>query len=119
WMLDISIGLGTGKILAVLAVDAHHHQLAPGALSLEHVHCIGGGVAASWTGETLAGLLKRLNAPHPTDGPPPCLHQRRRQRAAKGRCLTGRARAGQPLSRRYLARRGRHAQACLSRSSEL
>ena len=26
WMIDISIGLGTGKILAVLAVDAHHHQ---------------------------------------------------------------------------------------------
>jgi hypothetical protein len=62
WMLDISIGLGTGKILAVLAVDAHHHQLAPGALSLEHVHCIGGGVAASWTGETIAELLKRLIA---------------------------------------------------------
>src|SRR6266852_3532910 len=41
WMLDISIGLGTGKILAVLACDAHHHQRAPGALSLKHVHCIG------------------------------------------------------------------------------
>src|SRR5712691_8835765 len=39
WMLDMSIGLGTGKILAVLAVDAHHHELAPGALSLDHVHC--------------------------------------------------------------------------------
>src|ERR1700694_4311958 len=41
WMIDISIGLGTGKILAVLAFEAHHHQRAPGALSLEHVHCIG------------------------------------------------------------------------------
>ena len=28
WMLDISIGLGTGMILAVLAVRAQHHQLA-------------------------------------------------------------------------------------------
>jgi len=62
WMLDISIGLGTGKILAVLACDAHHHQRAPAALSLEHVHCIGVAVADSWTGDTIAELLKRLIA---------------------------------------------------------
>ena len=62
WMLDISIGLGTGKMLAVLACDAQHHQRAPGALALEHVHCIGVGVADSWTGETIAELLKRLIA---------------------------------------------------------
>src|SRR6059058_1272023 len=62
WMLDISIGLGTGKMLAVLACDAQHHQLAPGALALEHVHCMGVGVADSWTGETIAELLKRLIA---------------------------------------------------------
>jgi hypothetical protein len=60
WMLDISIGLGTGKILAVLACDAHHHQLAPGALSLAHVRCIGVSVADSWTGETIADVLQRL-----------------------------------------------------------
>ena len=35
WLIDSSIGLGTGKILAVLAVDAHHHQLVPSALSLD------------------------------------------------------------------------------------
>src|SRR5215470_526605 len=62
WMLDISIGLGTSKILAVLACDAHHHQLTKGALSLERVHCIGVGVAASWSGDTIAELLKRLIA---------------------------------------------------------
>jgi hypothetical protein len=62
WMLDISIGLGTGKMLAVLACEAHHHQLTPGALSLERVHCIGVGVAASWSGETIAEVLKRLIA---------------------------------------------------------
>jgi hypothetical protein len=62
WMLDISIGLGTGKILAVLACDAHHHQRAPGALSLEHVHCLGVCVADSWTGETIADVLQRLIA---------------------------------------------------------
>jgi hypothetical protein len=62
WMLDLSIGLGTGKILAVLACEAHHHQRAPGALSLEHVHCLGVCVADSWTGETIAGVLQHLIA---------------------------------------------------------
>jgi hypothetical protein len=40
WMIDSSIGLGTGKILAVLAVDAHHHQRAPDALALHDVHAL-------------------------------------------------------------------------------
>jgi hypothetical protein len=62
WMIDISIGLGTGKILAVLAARAHHHQLTPGALSLERVHCIGVAVADAWTGETIATLLGHLIA---------------------------------------------------------
>jgi hypothetical protein len=62
WMIDISIGLGTGKMLAVLAFDAQHHQRTPGALSLEHVHCIGVCVADAWTGETIAELLGRLIA---------------------------------------------------------
>src|SRR5215831_6353373 len=62
WMLDISIGLGTGKMLAVLACDAHHHQLAAGALSLERVHCLGGSVTDAWTGETIADVLQRLIA---------------------------------------------------------
>jgi hypothetical protein len=62
WMLDISIGLGASKILAVLACDAHYHQLTPGALCLDRVHGIGVGVATSGTGDTIAALLKRLIA---------------------------------------------------------
>ena len=62
WMLDISMGLGTGKMLAVFAFEAHHHQRTPGALSLEHGHCIGVCVAPAWTGETIAELLGRLIA---------------------------------------------------------
>ncbi len=62
WMIDISIGLGTGKMLAVLAFDTHHHEFAPGALSLDRVHCIGVCVADSWAGETIAQLLGRLIA---------------------------------------------------------
>jgi hypothetical protein len=62
WMIDLSIGLGSGKILAVLALDAHHHQLEVGAPALRHVHCLGVAVADSWTGETIAKLLGRLIA---------------------------------------------------------
>src|SRR6266851_6380405 len=62
WMIDSSIGLGTGKIVAVLACDAYHHQLAPGALSVDCVHGIGVSVADSWTGDTIADLLGRLIA---------------------------------------------------------
>jgi hypothetical protein len=62
WMLDISIGLGTGKMLAVLAFEARHHERTPGALSLERVHCLGVSVADSWTGDTIAELLSCLIA---------------------------------------------------------
>ena len=62
WMIDISIGVGSGKILAVLALDAHHHQRVPGAPSLAHAHCIAVSVADSWTGNTIAAVLKRLIA---------------------------------------------------------
>jgi len=62
WIIDISIGLGTGKILAVLAIDAQHHHLTPGAPSLEHARCMGVSVADSWTGDTIAELLGRLIA---------------------------------------------------------
>jgi hypothetical protein len=49
-------------MLAVLAVDAHHHQLAKGALCLKQVHCIGVSVADAWTGDTIAKVLDRLIA---------------------------------------------------------
>ena len=62
WMIDLSIGLGSGKIVAVLAIDAHHHQLVHAAPSLEHVHCIGVSVADAWTGESIADMLDRLIA---------------------------------------------------------
>jgi hypothetical protein len=62
WMIDISIGLGCGKILAVLAWDAHHHQRESGAPTLRHVRCIGVAVATSWNGDTIADFLERLIA---------------------------------------------------------
>jgi len=62
WMIDMSIALGTGKILTVLALNAHHHQLTANAPGFQDVHCVASSVADSWTGESIAALLKRLIA---------------------------------------------------------
>ena len=61
-MIDMSIGLGTGKILAVLALDANHHQLHSDAPCLKKVHCVAVAVADTWTGETIADFLLRVIA---------------------------------------------------------
>ena len=62
WMLDIRIGLGSGKIVAILALDAQHHHLLQAAPSLDQVRCLAVSVAESWTGEAIADVLKRLIA---------------------------------------------------------
>jgi hypothetical protein len=62
WMIDMSIALGTGKILAVLALHAHHHQFIPHAPGFQNVHCIAVSVADSWTGELIASFLERIIA---------------------------------------------------------
>jgi hypothetical protein len=59
-MIDTSIALGAGKILVVLALDAHHHQFVKAAPGFQDVHCLAVSVATSWTGETIANFLKRL-----------------------------------------------------------
>lgn len=60
WMIDTSITLGTGQLLSVLAIDAHHYQLAGVAPGFQHVHCIAVSVSPSWSGERLADLLERV-----------------------------------------------------------
>ena len=62
WMIDTSITLGTGKLLSVLALDAHHYQLAGCAPGFQPVRCIAVAVSPSWTGERLAALLERVIA---------------------------------------------------------
>jgi hypothetical protein len=62
WMMDTSITLGTGKLLSVLALDAHHYQLAGVAPGFQHVRCIAVAVSPSWTGDRLADLLERVIA---------------------------------------------------------
>jgi hypothetical protein len=62
WMIDTSITLGTGKLLSVVAMDAHHYPLAGVAPGFQHVHCIAVSVSPSWTGAHLADLLERVIA---------------------------------------------------------
>lgn len=61
-MIDVSIGLGTGKILTVLALRADHHKLVCDAPGFENVHCVAVAVADSWTGDGIAEFLKRIIA---------------------------------------------------------
>lgn len=60
WMIDVSIGLGAGKILALLELNAHHHAFNEGAPTIDQVQCIGVSVAPSWTGESIADFLQRV-----------------------------------------------------------
>jgi len=62
WMIDLSIALGTGKILTILALRAEHHKLASTAPGFEHVRCVAVSVADSWTGDSIAAFLKRVIA---------------------------------------------------------
>ncbi|MCP4624729.1 MAG: hypothetical protein GY850_14555, partial [bacterium] len=54
WLIDISIALGAGKILAILGLSADHHGRSPGAPTLAQVECVAVAVADSWTGEKIA-----------------------------------------------------------------
>jgi hypothetical protein len=61
-LIDTSIGLGLGKILSVLALDANYHVSNQTAPTLRELDCIGVCVAPSWTGETIAEFLQKLIA---------------------------------------------------------
>jgi hypothetical protein len=61
-MIDISIGLGSGKILVVLALDMNHHVRKQGAPKLQNVCCVAVSVSASWTGEAIADFLQKVIA---------------------------------------------------------
>ncbi len=62
YMIDASIGLGTGKILSVLALRADYHKHASGAPGFADVRCVAVAVANSWTGTSIADFLKRVIA---------------------------------------------------------
>ena len=115
WMLDISIAVGTSKMLAVLACDAQYTN-ARQAPSLWSVSTALGFVwpplgAAKQLLSCSSASSHRWAAQLPTSktGVVSC----------KRPLTAGGARTEQPVYRRYLARCGWHAQARLSSASEL
>ncbi len=59
-ILDACIGLGKGKIMSVLALDARHHSSNKDAPKLRNIQCVAISVASTWTGETIAELLGKV-----------------------------------------------------------
>ncbi len=57
FIMDISIGLGAGKILTLLAVKADHYASNEGAPTLKDVFCVAVRVSVSWKGEDVARFL--------------------------------------------------------------
>lgn len=62
WMIDTSIALGAGKILAVLELKIDHYKNNEGVPSLENINCVAISVAKSWTGESIANFLQQVIA---------------------------------------------------------
>ena len=60
WMMDLSIGLGSGKILSILALRLKHHEHCSQAPTLRDVQCVAVAVADSWTGEDIANFVNPI-----------------------------------------------------------
>jgi hypothetical protein len=60
WIIDTSIALSAGKILAVLALDVNHFKEHSNAPTLQNVHCVGVSVAPTWNGDSIAEFLKKI-----------------------------------------------------------
>ncbi|WP_186441754.1 hypothetical protein, partial [Desulfamplus magnetovallimortis] len=60
WMIDTSIALGAGKILAVLEAKIDHFKHNQSAPTLENINCVAISVANSWTGESIADFLQQV-----------------------------------------------------------
>jgi hypothetical protein len=62
WLIDLSIGLGSGKILSILALPLQHHHKHSHAPRLQDVQCVAVAVADSWTGVSIANFLTKVMA---------------------------------------------------------
>jgi len=60
WIIDTSIGLGPGKILAVLELKINHFEHNKTSPTFEDVNCVAISVAKSWTGEAIADFLQQV-----------------------------------------------------------
>ena len=62
WMIDLSIGLGSGKILSVLTLPLQHHGTHAVAPRLRDVRCVAVAVEDAWNGASIADFLERVIA---------------------------------------------------------
>jgi hypothetical protein len=62
WMIDLSIGLGSGKILSVLALPLQHHATHAKAPRPRDVRCVAVAVEDAWNGASIADFLERVIA---------------------------------------------------------
>jgi hypothetical protein len=64
WMyvIDESIGHGSGKMLLVLRIRADHYKSSQGFPKMTDVHVVGVGVSPSWTGDLVADFLRKIIA---------------------------------------------------------
>ncbi|WP_193787649.1 hypothetical protein [Desulfobacula toluolica] len=60
WIIDTSIALGVGKILAVLELNINHHATNESAPALKNINCVAISVASSWTGKSIADFLQQV-----------------------------------------------------------
>ncbi len=61
WIIDTSVAMTSGKILAVLALDANHYKNNQSAPTLQDVHCVGVAVDPTWNGDLIAEFLKKVS----------------------------------------------------------
>lgn len=60
WIIDTSIALGAGKILAVLELKLNYFEKNTVSPTLEDINCVAISVAKSWTGEKIADFLQQV-----------------------------------------------------------
>ena len=60
WIIDASIALGAGKILAVLELKIDHFMNNNRAPTLDDINCVAISVAKSWTGQSIADFLQQI-----------------------------------------------------------
>ena len=62
WLIDISIALGSAKILTVIAINIRHYADHDEAPTLLDYQCVAVAVAETWNGQSEADFLERVIA---------------------------------------------------------
>lgn len=60
WLIDLSIALGSAKILTIIAINLRHHAEHDGAPTLLDYQCVAVAVRESWNGLSEAAFMERV-----------------------------------------------------------